>query len=257
MPYQNIGLRQEGGIAVVTLNRPEAFNCINEALAAEIREVCEALNQDDQIRVVVVTGEGEAFCRGNDSPVATADDPERAALLDRLRVADAIGGLQQPAICALNGDAVAQGLELALACDLRIAEDGAAFGLTQVSKGLIPWDGGTQRLPRLVGSARALEMVLASRVVEAQEALTIGLVNEVVEKGQALERSLEAASMIAAYGPIAVRYAKETVHKGLDMTLEQGLRLEADLNIILQSTQDRAEGIRSFLEKRPPKYEGR
>ena len=256
MPYQNIGLRRKGGIAVVTLNRPGAFNCINEAIAAEIREVCEALNQDDQIRVVVVTGEGEAFCRGNDLPVATAD-PERAALLGRLRVADAIGGLQQPAICALNGDAVDQGLELALACDLRIAEDGAAFGLTQVSKGLIPWDGGTQRLPRLVGRARALEMVLASRVVEAQEALAVGLVNEVVGKGRALERSLEIASTTAAYGPIAVRYAKETVHKGLDMTLEQGLRLEADLNIVLQSTHDRAEGIRSFLEKRPPKYQGR
>ena len=130
------------------------------------------------------------------------------------------------------------------------------MGLTQVGDGAMPWDGGTQRLPRLVGRTRAMEMVLTSRLVDAREALEIGLVNQVVEPDRVLRRSLDVASTIAGQGPIAARYLKEAVLKGLDMTLEQGLRLEADLSFLLQSTTDRAEGIQSFLEKRKPEYKG-
>ena len=157
---------------------------------------------------------------------------------------------------ALNGDALGQGLELALACDIRVASETSRFGLTQVEEGSLPWDGGTQRLPRLVGRGSALEMILTSRILTAKEAMDIGLVNEIAAHDQVPVRAQQIAATIACHGPIATRYLKEAVTQGMDMTLEQGLRLEADLNITLQSTSDRAEGIRSFLDRRTPEYTG-
>ena len=257
MPYQNIKVRRDGNIAIVTLSRPDASNCLNEAMAAEIREVCPDLDQEIAVRVIIFTGDGDVFSCGDKT---TSDDVETGVTegrLANLRVSNAIAGIQKPTLCVLNGDAIDQGLELALACDIRVADGGATLGLTQLSRGFMPWDGGTQRLPRVVGRSRALEMVFTSRILDAHEALSIGQVSYVVVKGQALEHALKLASTIAGYGPIASNYAKEAVLKGLDLTLEHGLRLEADLNIILQSTHDRAEGISSFLEKRPPQYEGR
>ena len=156
----------------------------------------------------------------------------------------------------LETDAIDHGLELALACDLRIAASEARLGLTDLSKGIVPWDGGTQRLPRLVGRTRALEMLLTSHLLNAEEACRWGLVNMVVEPEQLLSRAKEMALEVATGAPIASLYTKEAVLKGMDMTLAQGLGLEADLSIILQSTSDRAEGIRSFLEKRSPDFRG-
>jgi enoyl-CoA hydratase len=248
MPVETVHLETEGRIATVTLDRPSAGNAIDEPTAQQLREVCGRVAVDDEVRVVVLTGAGDFFCVGADGP--SFEDP------GSLRVANHLAGLEKPLIAALNGDAVGLGLELALACDIRVASSEARMGLTQVGDGAMPWDGGTQRLPRLVGRGRAMEMVLTSRLVDAQEALEIGLVNRVVEPDRVLRRSLDVASTIAGQGPIAARYLKEAVLKGLDMTLEQGLRLEADLSFLLQSTTDRAEGIQSFLEKRKPEYKG-
>ena len=171
-------------------------------------------------------------------------------------MASAVADIEKPVIAAINGDATDQGLELALACDIRVASERARFGLTQVETGLVPTDGGTQRLPRLIGRARALEMILTSRLIDAAEAKHIGLVSDIVAPSEVLARAQEIASAIAKHGPIASRYLKEAVLQGLDMTLSQGLRLEADLSFLLQSTADRAEGIDSFLERREPDYKG-
>jgi enoyl-CoA hydratase len=258
---ERIIVQVKGHIATVTL----AGSAISERIAFELRDVCDQVDQDDAVWVAVITGKDEAFCLGSrhahgSAPLTTGlNAPTADALLQAmrsLRVAGRVAAVQKPIIAALNGDAIDQGLELALACDIRIASSQARLGLTQVKDGLLPWEGGTQRLPRLIGRGRAMEMLLTSRVVSAHEALEMGLVNQVVEPGKALERAMEMASAIASYGPIAARYLKEAVLKGMDLTLEQGLRLEADLNFILQSTADRAEGIRSFLERRKPQYKG-
>ena len=181
----------------------------------------------------------------------------RQARIQQLKVADALANLPVPVIVSINGDALDHGLELALAGDIRICAESARFGLTDLSKpGCFPWDGGTQRLPRLVGPAWAADMLLTSRVISALEALGIGLVNRVVPSGELAQETQRLAESIAAGGPIAARYAKEAVAKGSDLTLAEGLRLEADLNIILQSTGDRAEGIQSFLDKRPSRFTG-
>ncbi len=257
MQYRSIRVEKENRLATVFLNRPHAFNAINEEMAAELRDVFTELNQDDEMWVVVLTGAGEAFCRGTDlAPTADMEDRSLEETLDGLRVADSIAGVGKPVIAAINGDAIGQGLELALACDLRIAAKGARLALPQVQEGLLPWDGGTQRLPRLIGHSWATYMLLTACPMEAQEAMKIGLVNEVVEASQVVARAQELASLIARYGPIAAGYAKEALLNGADLTLEQGLRLEADLNLLLQSTRDRAEGIRSFLERRTPEYRG-
>ncbi len=257
MPFQTIQLEIENRIATLTLTRASSGNAIDERFASELRDACGQLRQDDDVWVVVLTGEGDAFCSGTDSSTLT---DQNGSILDKLRalkVSESVAAIEKPVIAAINGDAIDQGLELALACDMRIASEQANFGLTHVEHGLIPWDGGTQRLPRLIGRGAATEMILTSRIVDAQEALDIGLVNDVVEPNHVLQQAQETASTIAGHGPIATRYLKELVLKGLDMTLEQGLRLEADLNFILQSTSDRVEGIGSFLERRgSPQFRG-
>lgn len=257
MPFQAIRLEIENRIATLTLTRASSGNAIDERLAFELRDACAQLRQDDDVWVVVLTGEGEAFCRGAEPSTPTDQNGSVLDTLRSLKVSESVAAIEKPVIAALNGDAIDQGLELALACDIRIASEQASFGLTHVEHGLMPWDGGTQRLPRLIGRGAATEMILTSRIVDAQEALDIGLVNEITEPGRVLEQAQQTASTIAGHGPIAARYLKELVLKGLDMTLEQGLRLEADLNFILQSTADRAEGIGSFLERRgPPQFRG-
>ena len=257
MAYSTIKLEKSERLATVILNRPQASNTINEDLAGELRDVFTELNQDGKTWVIILTGAGEAFCRGTELVLPTDREPSSLEVtLHRLRVADAVAGVGKPVIAAINGDAIGQGLELALTCDIRIAAEGATLALSQIEEGLLPWDGGTQRLPRLIGRAWALYMLLTSCSLEAEEAQRLGLASEVTEGSHLMARAQEMASLIARYGPIAASYAKEAVLKGGDLTLEQGLRLEADLNLLLHSTSDRAEGIRSFLEKRTPKYRG-
>jgi enoyl-CoA hydratase/carnithine racemase len=234
-------------IACLTLNRPEANNVINQQLAQELEDGCHRVNQDDDIYLVIITGaRDKAFCGGSDLELVRAECSPAAA----------IASINQPVIAAINGDALGQGLELALSCDVRLASDKALFSLSQVASGLIPVDGGTQRLPRIVGKSKALELILSADIITAEEAFAIGLVNKVVNQENLDSEVEDIARTMASRGPIALRYAKEAVNKGLDLTLEQGLRLESDLYLLLQTTADRTEGIKAFLEKRSPQFKG-
>jgi len=244
MPDKAVKYAKKGHCALITLNRPRAGNAINQDLVQELDEVCRRINQDDAIYVVTVTGAGAHFCIGSDA------EP------DRYRPAASIAGIDRPVIAAINGDALGAGLELALSGDIRLASARARFALPQVARGLIPMDGGTQRLPRIVGRGKALELLLTADVINADEALEMGLVSRVVPAEALAGEVVALAETIAAKGPIALRYLKEAVNKGMDMTLEQGLRLEADLYFLLHTTADRTEGVRSHLEKRPPKFKG-
>ncbi len=243
-------------IGRIVLNRPEAGNVIDEQLAREIESLCHRINQDDDIYVVTVTGAGDTFCKGSQlEPPVRAGAPVDSTL--KYCAAAAIAGIDRPVIAAIDGDALGEGLELALACDIRIASEKSRFGLPQVSAGLIPQDGGTQRLPRIVGKAKALELILTAETVSAQEAVEMGLVNKVVSAEQLAAEVESLAKTMASKGPIALRYIKEAVNQGLDLTLEQGLRLEADLYFLLHTTADRQEGVKAFLEKRPPGFQGK
>ena len=249
-----VSVEVAAGTATLYLDRPDAGNRVSEGLATGMRDAFDSLEHDDRVCVVVVTGCGEAFCLGSE---LLADELDFSQTADRLRISSRIAACAKPVIAALNGDAIDQGLEMVLACDFRLAAEDARLGLTQVDAGLLPWDGGTQRLPRLIGPGRAMEMVLTSRVVGAREAAEMGLLDRVVGRGDVILEARKLAKTIASHGPIAARYVKEAVRAGRDLSLDQSLRLEADLNILLQSTEDRAEGIRSFLEKRTPTYRGR
>ena len=229
----------------------EAVRCSDE-----LGEVCAAINHDEEIRVVVLTGDEKSFV------METGLNGEASGENDGLQtrfcsLSDPIAKLDRPVIAAITGDAIGQGLELALACDIRIASEMSRFGLPQIRAGHIPWDGGTQRLSRLVGKSKALEMILTGEVIDAHEALRIGLVHKVVPNKYLTEVTMKMAKEMASKGPIALRYTKEAVYKGMDMTLEQGLRLEADLYLLIHTSKDRSEGIQAFREKKTPKFEGK
>lgn len=225
-----------------------------------LRSACEPLSDDGSVRCVVLTGSGGAFSNGWVWDALVGDE---GSLLEAARaqgmLSDPFGclaGLARPVVCALNGDAHGAGLELALACDVRIAAEGARFSLPEAGLGLLPMAGGTQRLPRLVGRGRALEMILSGEPIDATEALRISLVSVVVPTARLAKEAERIATRIAEQGPLATRYAKEAVSRGIDMPLEQGLRYETDLTVILQTTEDRQEGVRAFLDKRKPKFKG-
>ena len=236
--------RESPGLAVIRLpaSAPTA------GLAAELAGVCEEINFDTGIRAAVITGSGPAFCRD-------------AAFSRKTRISFSLAGpvasLNCPVIAAINGDATGMGLELALACDIRIAARSARFSLPGIQHGMIPSDGASQRLPRLVGRAKAMELMLTGEEIEAAEALRIGLVSRVVPAKEALEAALEMGREMAGKATLALKYCKEAVYKGLDMTLSQGLQFEGDLYFLLHTTEDRTEGITAFKEKRKPRFKGK
>jgi enoyl-CoA hydratase/carnithine racemase len=220
-------------------------NLIDTRVAQELCAAAEDFSLDENVRVVVLRGAAATFCGGAERDLPGID------------WAAAIAALPQPLIAAVSGDAVGEGAELALIADLRVASRTAAFTFPQLLERRLPSSGATQRLPRLVGRSRALEILLSGRRVGAAEAARIGLVTRLTAKSEAGRVSARLANDLAAKGPIALRLAKEAVIKGLDMTLEQGIRLEQDLYVLLQTTADRSEGVRSFLKKRHPRYRGR
>ena len=248
-------LEVTGRVARITLSRPGAGNLIDFGLAYTLSDLAGEVRQRDDVWVVVLDADGPDFCLGT-APEALSTVVADDSRLTALRVAQSIAEIEKPVVCAIQGRAYDQGLEIALACDLRVADSTATFAMRQVLAGDMPWDGGTQRLPRLVGRSRAVEMLLIGRTLDADEALAIGLVNEVVDPGDAVRRANELAEAIASHGPTALRYVKEAVLTGADGSIAQGLRLEADLSFLLQSTDDRREGISSFLERRAPDYRG-
>ena len=251
-----IQLEPHNAIAIVRINLPGGEMPRNPTPAEQLQTVCQSLNEDPNLRAVILTNAPPNFWHDDPNPFPqnAPDDPE--STLQRRRVAAHVANLKVPTIAAIQGRAWNQGLELALACDLRLAAEDATFGFSSLAQGFIPWDGGTQRLPRIIGRARALDLLLTGRTVSAQEALDIGLVNAIVLEKDLETSAIALARTIADAAPIAVRYLKEAVYKGLDITLPQALHLEADLSFILQTTQDRRRGIDSFLNKTTPKFIG-
>ena len=257
---EDLSYDKRGKVAWLRLQRPDHGNRLTPMMAADLTALCETVADDDEVEIVVLTGAGEAFCHGLEYP-AEQKGAEAAqgirAQFGELRCVEALAALTKPTLSALNGDAIGVGLELALACDLRLASENARFGLPQVAAGLIPFCGGTQRLTRIVGQAKALELVLTGELIDAREVQRIGLVSEAIAADTFVARVDEVLTGLLGKGPIALRLGKEAVNKAMDLTLDQGIRLEEDLYALLQTTQDRAEGVQSFLSKRTPKFTGR
>jgi enoyl-CoA hydratase/carnithine racemase len=245
---------REGGVQVVRFRAAAVDGGERNRLAEELEELCEEISGDEEVRVVILTGACGYLCMEPTGGDFFAEEREGAVVR---ALAAPIAGLDRPVIIAISGDAIGLGLEVALACDLRIAGTDSRLGLPHICEGYIPWDGGTQRLARLVGRAKALEMIWEGVEISAREALRIGLVNRIVKPGQVLRTAMELAGKMAEKAPMALRFAKEAVNRGMELTLLQGLRLEADLYFLLQTTGDRVEGVQAFREKRPPRFEGR
>ncbi len=256
--FDHLSISVEDGVAVVTIDRPDALNALNAELLFELAAAFDVAESDMAVRALVITGSGRAFVAGADvANLANLSDAfsGREASLSGQDVMNLIAALPFPTIAAINGFALGGGLELALACDLRVAAKSAKLGLPEVGLGLIPGYGGTQRLPRLIGAGRALDLILTGRHVGAEEALTMGLVNRVAD--DALEEAVALARLMLRNAPIAIGLAKEALVRGLDVTLPQGLEIEADLFGLASTTEDMKEGTSAFLEKRTAEFEGR
>ena len=253
MQLPEISFEIDDRVAFVILKGEDDLNRVTAGMYEDLSVAVDSIIDDGNVRVVVVTGEGSVFSGGTEEAVREMREGGGEGMTG---ASGHIARLPMPVIAAINGDALGLGLELALACDLRVASDEAAFAMDQIRFEMMPWDGGTQRLPRLVGRGRGAAMVLTGMKVSAEEALGMGLVHAVFPKDTLQDEALSLARKIAGHAPVALEYAKETIGKGMDMTLDQGLRLEQDLTVILQSTADRAEGIRSFLERRKPEFHG-
>jgi enoyl-CoA hydratase/carnithine racemase len=250
----------EPGIAVVTLQRPEAANSMSLQMLSELQEILEQLQANPSIRCVVVTGQGEkAFCAGADlKERANMDTVEvRRTVSIIRRVIDGFAALPMPVIAAVCGVALGGGTELALACDIRFAAKQAVFGLTETSLGIIPGAGGTQRLPRQIGKGRAKELIYTAKRITAQEAETLGLVEYVVDKEVLMDKVVEMARQITQNAPIAVTQAKKAIDNGTEVDLETGLMIEQLAYEITIPTSDRLEGLKAFKEKRTPQYKGK
>jgi enoyl-CoA hydratase len=260
LKLENIVYDKKGPIGYVTLNRPKVLNALNKATISELRIAFEDARDDLAIRGVILTGAGEkAFAAGADiAEVANNTAVEAEAATRRGQaLTDLIENLGKPVIAAVNGFALGGGCELAMACTIRIAGEGAKFGQPEVKLGVMPGYGGTQRLPRLVGRGRALKLVLSGEIIDAAEAYRIGLVDELEPDAHVLERAETVLKKIIANAPLSVKYALEAVNNGLETSVAEGLLIEASLFAVCASTDDKKEGTSAFLEKRAPKFLGK
>ena len=260
MSFENIHYEKMGAIAYVTVNRPKVLNALNMATMEELRRAFTAIKEDAEVRVALLTGTGEkAFVAGADIGELAKHDAVSAKEYTHKgqSVLDLIENLGKPVIACINGFALGGGCELAMACTMRLASENAKLGQPEVKLGIIPGYGGTQRLARLVGKGRAMQQLLTGEMITAQEAYRIGLVNEVVPQPELIARAEAIAQKIIANAPLAVQYAMEAVHKGMEMTLQEGLYLEATLFGVCCATEDKKEGTTAFLEKRPAQFKGK
>ncbi len=258
MPYEDIRVEvPEAHVGLIRLNRPEKLNALSGRLLEELLQALDGFEADPEIRVVVITGNDRAFAAGAD--IQEFQDMTAIRMLGGHRAAvwERIRRFAKPLVAAVSGYCLGGGCELAMLCDLIVASESARFGQPEVNIGILPGAGGTQRLPRVVGKHRAMEMILTGRHISAQEAHSWGLVNRVVPVERYLEEALALAREIASKAPIAVRLAKEAVLRSMDTTLEVGLEYERRLSAIVFRTEDREEGVRAFLEKRKPVFRGR
>lgn len=260
MSYENLLFEKRDQIAFVTLNRPKVLNALNRATMQELKDVFENIRDDENVRVAILTGAGEkSFVAGadiNELAVQTPVEGKEYGLWGQA-VLNLIENLGKPVIAAVNGFALGGGCEMAMACTLRIASETARFGQPEVKLGIIPGYGGTQRLPRLVGKAIAMQMNLTGEHITAPRAYEIGLVNQVVPQAELMAAAEKMAKAIIANAPLAVKYAMQATNEGLNMSLREGLFLEATLFGICCATEDMKEGTRAFLEKRPAQFKGK
>jgi enoyl-CoA hydratase len=260
MSFDNLLLERDGGVAILTINRPKVLNALNSQTLDELRRAILELKGDDGVRAVVLTGAGEkSFIAGADINELAAQTPVsgREHAMTGQHVLDLIEHLGKPVIAAINGFALGGGCELAMACTIRIAADTAKLGQPEINLGLIPGYGGTQRLTRLIGRGRALELLLTGDQVTAQEAHRLGLVNRVVPAAELMAEAKKLAATLAAKAPIAIRYILDAVDKGVEMPFAQAQVFEATLFGLVASTEDMREGTRAFLEKRKAEFKGK
>jgi enoyl-CoA hydratase len=258
--FENIKIERDSGVAIITVSRPKVLNALNSQTLDELRRAIVELKQDDSVRVVVLTGAGEkSFVAGADINELSVLTPAagREHAVTGQHVLDLVEHMGKPVIAAINGYALGGGCELAMACTIRIAADTAKLGQPEINLGLIPGYAGTQRLSRIVGRGRALELLLTGDQLPAGEALRLGLVNRVVPAAELMIEAKKLAATLAAKPPIAVRYILEAVHKGLEMPFPQAQIFEATLFGLAASTDDMREGTKAFLEKRKPEFKGK
>ena len=264
MNFQTILFETRDRIAFITLNRPDSLNAMNRQMTHELVDVCQQVEEDSGIRIAIFTGAGEkAFSAGMDlkeraetafSPIERRQQKLTNKIYTQARV---VAAISKPTIAAIRGYCVGGGLEFALACDLRVAAEDAKLGLTEVRRGIIPGAGGTQRLTRAVGVTKAMEMCLTGDTVSGLEAKSLGLVNNAVPSADVLKAAEDLAGRILKGAPMSVAFIKEAIKKGVELPLDEGLRLEADLSALIGITEDAKEGPRAFAEKRSPVWKGK
>lgn len=259
MAYDNIIREDRDGIAFVTVNRPKVLNALNDVTIGELQHAFDAITADESVKAVIVTGSGDkGFIAGADiGELATQTSlSARPLAMKGQRLMDTIEATPKPVVAAINGYTFGGGCELALACHFRYASDNAVMGLPEVTLGIIPGYGGTQRLPRVVGKGRAMELILTAARIDAEEAYRIGLVNKVFPQAELLAATEKTVRKIMSFGPVATSFALDAVNHGSEMPLSDGLNYEATFFGLLASTNDLKEGMNAFLEKRPPKFTG-
>lgn len=256
MEFKNLVIEKNDAIGIIKLNRPESLNALNIETLGEIRDAVLSLNNDDEVKVLIFTGEGKAFIAGADIKQMKDMNEEEAREFCSLgqKIFDLIENLDKPVIAAVNGFALGGGCELAMACDMRIASEHAKFGQPEVNLGIIPGFGGTQRLPRLVGKGIAKELIFTGDVIDAHSALRIGIVNRIVAPESLLEETKAIAKKIAAKGPAAILIAKNVINRGLDTNLANGLAIERDGFVQCIASGEAKEGMEAFVAKRKPSW---
>ena len=257
MDFENIILERDGPVAIATLNRPKQLNALSYGLCKDLCEALETLDRDDSVRVFVLTGGDRVFAAGADINEMVEATPFAGRAHERLALRDRFNHLSKPVVAAVSGFALGGGCELAMSCDIVIASESARFGQPEVNLGTIPGSGGTQRLTRIVGKHKAMELVLTGRFMSAAEAERCGLVNKVVPAEVLLDEARAMAQAIARKPPIAVRFAKEAILKAANTSLDEGLAFERKSFYALFASEDRREGMQAFLDKRKPEFEGR
>lgn len=256
MKFNNLLLKKEDNICVLSINRPNVLNALSTEVLEELKEAIEVIEKDEEIYVLIITGEGKAFVAGADISEMKDKNSQESRIFANLgiEVFRKIELMEKPVIAAVNGFALGGGCELAMSCDIRIAGEKAKFGQPEVGLGITPGFAGTQRLSRLVGVAKAKELIFTGDMINASEAEKIGLVNRVVPQEEVLNESIKIAQKIASKGQIAVRYSKTAINRGIETDIETGMAIEKDLFGLCFATKDQKEGMNAFLEKRSPEF---